>query len=50
MKQTERKADETPADKQKEQAGAASVFGQRNITKYMPISVFVLERASSLIP
>lgn len=40
MKQTERKPDKTLADKQKEQAGATATFGQRDRTKYMPITVF----------
>ncbi len=48
MKQTERKPDKTLADKQKEQAGAAATFGQRNRTECMPITVFALERAVSL--
>lgn len=46
MKQTERKPDKTLADKQKEQAGAITTFGRRNTTKYMPITVFALERPS----
>lgn len=47
MKQTERKPDKTLADKQKEQAGATGTFGQKNITNYMPIIVFALERTAS---
>lgn len=50
MKQTERKLDKTLADKQKEQAGATATFGQRNRTKYMPITVFALEKTVSCFP
>lgn len=50
MKQTERKPDETRADKQKEQAGALATFGLRNTTKSQPITAFVLDAALSYFP
>lgn len=50
MNQTERKLDKTPADQQKERAGGPATIGQRNRTKYTPITVFVLERTASYFP